>query len=526
MIASYLRVSTEEKQTGQSIESQKYAIKKYAKDNGITIDEYYEDSGWSGALIARPSLDKLREAIKSKQVESVLIYHPDRLSRKQSFQFLLLDEFEKAGVKIIFTALPDFFEGSKESLIVNKSIFSMIAELERTRIAERFRLGKLRKTSEGHIMSSRAPYGYVFITGKHTFEFHPQEIEIVKMILNWGLEARSDNEIIQLLFEKGIKTRTGNIKWAKSTIHKILDTNLSVYAGNWHFNKYRQAVSSRTTNNQKYKHSEKTSRVLNSKADWITVKLPKRLAIITQEQADRIRKIKHDNRSTKKGNIKNEYLLQGRIFCTNCAGLCYSDTFHGVPYYRCGDRQRSAPFPPKCTSRSIKSKKLEFEVWQRLVELMTDPDLVKKAVSDFVGRNNGDVVKDGTKVELLKKKMLLQKEREKLAEGYLKGFIDDATMKSHTLRLKRETELFNIEEAEEVRKSDIASSLDISNIDENLNTLVGEMKEVINTSDFPTRRKILEMLSVSVNYCDGEYSLKGAFSIPTIDAPKPHIMNL
>ena len=54
--------------------------------------EEYIDDGWSGDILARPSLDQLRADVTKKIWQAVLIYDPDRLARRYSYQELVMDE--------------------------------------------------------------------------------------------------------------------------------------------------------------------------------------------------------------------------------------------------------------------------------------------------------------------------------------------------------------------------------------------------------------------------------------------------
>ena len=46
----------------------------------------FEEEGYSGAVLARPGLERLRDLGAEGQIEVVLIYAPDRLSRKYAYQ--------------------------------------------------------------------------------------------------------------------------------------------------------------------------------------------------------------------------------------------------------------------------------------------------------------------------------------------------------------------------------------------------------------------------------------------------------
>ena len=56
--------------------------------------------------LARPGLEQLRDLVAEGQVDVVLVYAPDRLSRKYAYQVLLLEELGRLGVEVIFVRAP------------------------------------------------------------------------------------------------------------------------------------------------------------------------------------------------------------------------------------------------------------------------------------------------------------------------------------------------------------------------------------------------------------------------------------
>jgi len=65
-----------------------------------------EDEGHSGATLARPALERLRDLVAGIGVDVVLCYSPDRLARKLSYQALLIEEFTRAGTWVEFIKGP------------------------------------------------------------------------------------------------------------------------------------------------------------------------------------------------------------------------------------------------------------------------------------------------------------------------------------------------------------------------------------------------------------------------------------
>ena len=66
----------------------------------------FEDEGYSGATLERPGLERVRDLAAEGQIQVVLIYSPDRLSRKYAYQILLIEEFARQGVETLFVNAP------------------------------------------------------------------------------------------------------------------------------------------------------------------------------------------------------------------------------------------------------------------------------------------------------------------------------------------------------------------------------------------------------------------------------------
>src|SRR5438045_9816 len=80
-VALYARVSTEEQREGQTIDSQVAELERFAREQAWIIAGIYKDEGWSGSMLARPALDRLRDDAKQNQFTVVLLNDVDRLAR-------------------------------------------------------------------------------------------------------------------------------------------------------------------------------------------------------------------------------------------------------------------------------------------------------------------------------------------------------------------------------------------------------------------------------------------------------------
>ena len=106
--AIYARVSSDRQRQEQTIASQTAALLEYAKNEGYAVaaEWVFQDEGYSGSVLVRPALERLRDLAAAGQIEVVLVYSPDRLSRKYAYQVLLTEEFARQGVSIIFIKSP------------------------------------------------------------------------------------------------------------------------------------------------------------------------------------------------------------------------------------------------------------------------------------------------------------------------------------------------------------------------------------------------------------------------------------
>ena len=157
--ALYARVSTDEQAEKYGLSSQLTELGELAAKKSFTVPEGAEfvDDGYSGATLDRPALDRLREAVRARAFDVVLVHDPDRLSRKLAHQLLLVEELERAGVGLEYFTTPreDTPEGR---LLLN--VKGVVAEYEREKIRERTTRGKKQKARSKLVPTGPWPYGY------------------------------------------------------------------------------------------------------------------------------------------------------------------------------------------------------------------------------------------------------------------------------------------------------------------------------------------------------------------------------
>jgi len=114
--AIYTRKSTEEglEQEFNSLDAQREAaeafIKSQRREGWIALPELYDDGGFTGANMDRPALTRLLQSVEEGELDCVVVYKVDRLSRSLLDFTRMLSVFEKHNV--CFVAVTQQFNTS------------------------------------------------------------------------------------------------------------------------------------------------------------------------------------------------------------------------------------------------------------------------------------------------------------------------------------------------------------------------------------------------------------------------------
>ena len=115
----------------------------------------FDDRGYSGAKFDRPELQKMLSLVKNKQIERVLVWKIDRLSRKLSHLLNMLELFEANDVELISVS-----ENFDINTPVGKLLLGMlgsVAEFERDSIIQRIKAIKIRENVSKDFLCGTRP---------------------------------------------------------------------------------------------------------------------------------------------------------------------------------------------------------------------------------------------------------------------------------------------------------------------------------------------------------------------------------
>src|SRR3974390_1709722 len=161
--AFYARVSSEQQAVAHTIESQISALTERARSDGAPVppERQFVDDGFSGATLIRPALDRLRDLVSVGAIDQIYVHSPDRLARNYAYQVLLIDEWRRRGVDLVFLNRP-LGQSPEDDLLLQ--VQGIVAEYERAKIMERSRRGKKHAAQSGSLnVISRAPFGYRYV---------------------------------------------------------------------------------------------------------------------------------------------------------------------------------------------------------------------------------------------------------------------------------------------------------------------------------------------------------------------------
>src|SRR5437764_1828955 len=253
-VALYARVSSDQQSEAKTIESQVADLRTRIAATGATLSAELEfiDNGYSGATLIRPALERLRDVAAAGGIDQLYVHCPDRLARNYAHQVLLLEEFLRAGVEVIFLNR-EVGQTPEDQLLLQ--VQGMIAGYERAKILERSRRGKRHGAQVGKVsVLAGAPYGYRYVTkqegaGEAHFEVVWEEARVVRQVFEWvGRDRCSIGEVRRRLEAAKERTRTGKTVWDRATIGGMLHN--PAYKGEAAFGKAAASAPASTTRAQ------------------------------------------------------------------------------------------------------------------------------------------------------------------------------------------------------------------------------------------------------------------------------------
>jgi len=226
--AIYTRKSSEEglEQNFNSLHAQREACEAYIKiqvgEGWVALATAYDDGGFSGGSMERPALQQLLADIAAGQIDVVVVYKVDRLSRSLMDFAKIVEAFDRRGVS--FVSVTQAFNTTDSMGRLTLNVLLSFAQFEREVTAERIRDKIAASKAKGIWMGGMAPLGYDI--GDRCLTINAAEADLVRHIFRRYLELPSVRDLAQELVDAGVRSKV----WTSRSGKQMGGAKLSVGA--------------------------------------------------------------------------------------------------------------------------------------------------------------------------------------------------------------------------------------------------------------------------------------------------------
>jgi len=326
-------------------------IQAQADSSWKWISRRFDDVGFSGASTDRPALQRLLTHIENRDVDKVVVYRLDRLTRRLMDCVDILTTFRDAGVELLIVTAPELRRAATDKLLLN--VMATFAEFERDMIRSRLADTRAALKRHGRRLAGPPPYGYDIDPRTKQLVVNAAEARRVKAMFQAAANGKLPSGIAADANRRGWRTRrsvaersgraSGGGPWSPRQVLTVLRN--PVHIGCFHDGKGRRPGQ----------HDAIVS-----------------LELFEQVQEQITARRKSGPRRRYKGRAP-EWPLRGKIICPGCGRTMGTHNTHNgnliYRHYRC--RSHAGGQPP-CKGIAFPAYELEATVMSMLGE-RTDP---------------------------------------------------------------------------------------------------------------------------------------------------------
>ena len=366
--AIYTRKSTEEglEQEYSSLDAQRDAAEAYVasqKHEGWeVIPKSYDDGGFTGSNMERPALQRLLADIAGGEIDCVIVYKVDRLSRSLLDFTKIVETFDQHGVSFVSVTQQFNTLTSMGRLVLN--VLLSFAQFEREMISERIRDKVAASRRRGKWSGGMPLLGYAVENTK--LIVHEIEADRVRQIFSLYIEHRSLLPVVKELKARGWTTKQwvtkkgdhrGGRPFTKNAVYKLL-TNVT-YIG-------------------KIRYKDETHEGEHE-------------GIVPTDLFQRVQTQLKANGNSGGTGVRNKHnaLLKGLIWCKSCGRpMTHSYSCKGnkrYRYYVCGTAMQKGW--SECPAPSVPAGEIERFVVEQIQTIGTDEDLLNQTIGQIESRS-------------------------------------------------------------------------------------------------------------------------------------------
>jgi len=391
-VCAYCRVSTDSKDQTNSFENQKsYFQRELSRNPDFALTEVYADKGISGTKLRREHFDRMLhdaglDIVEVSNDSGYLKYVTLPSSREPKFKYIFVKntsrfarnvevesifrDLARKGVYVYFLDLSKSTEN--ESDLTYIQIFCSFDERESRDRRTKVLFGIAEGDEKGVVRTNSRLFGYRYIKEENRLEVVEDEAKVIRYIFDLYGKGYGIRQILNLLQEKGYKTRKGK-DFSKTTVSRILDNekycgfrnNRKYFIGNSLFDKFTYP---HRKEDDEYKLLE-------------TSKIP---PIIASETFFKCRDIRYSKVSyvDQKGINKPRSKYADIVYCGTCSCVYLSNVDRGRRFYNCKTKKNRGT--KCCSNPNVSEKKLDAAVQSFFDDLFESwEDFTKEKVKEL-----------------------------------------------------------------------------------------------------------------------------------------------
>ena len=166
------------------------------------VSRRYDDGGHSGSGLERPALADLMHDIEIGEIDVVVVYKIDRLTRSLLDFVRLIEIFDRRSVGL--TSVSQAFDTADSMGRMILNVLLTFSQFESEMIAERVRDSIRTRKRHGRVHGGLAPFGYDFRDGE--LQIVDEEAEIVRFIFAKFLDLGTYTAVMAAVREAGMQS--------------------------------------------------------------------------------------------------------------------------------------------------------------------------------------------------------------------------------------------------------------------------------------------------------------------------------
>ena len=466
---------------------------EYARKESYPVFAIYADMAQSGRTDNRIAFNVMNSHISKEKYNGfhLLIYQSNRLFRNKKKSIAYKCIFENYGIKLESVTSPSY-EGASGALLetVQEGVDQYFSDI----LSESVVRGMKQRALQCRYTGGYVTYGYK-INEENKYEILESEAENVRLIFNMYINKKGYTEILRVLNEKGVVSRTGR-PFTKNALADMISNEK--YKGVYTFNKRASQNQLGTRNSHKFKD------------DSEIIKIPGGVpAIIDEKTFELAQKRKEENKhGTKSRHEKENYLLTGLVYCKECGhAFTGNRRFSGrnkIKYvtYRCTNHNKGE----KCDCKEVNRDYLETFVLNSIVKNVLAPEKFDELLTSFRASNDSAEKEYKSKITSLSREIASKEiEKENLLNALEKGTAADLILERLS---KKDAEIKRLKFEVDDIKSHPPKEID----EKEFKKLINKTKKVIDSKNSDALRKLISYYVSRIEIGKDDVSVVLAFS--------------